>query len=321
VRAEQRKKALAPVRLPVGVLSVDGKTQAVLDEAVNPFCQRQSGEGDERERYVYRVLNATLVSAPAAVCIHQRPIPAETNETGFFGEFFDELRAAYARADLFEVVMTDAGVLCAAHCRKLDDLGYGYVLALKNRPDLEREARAVFATATAAPPEVESAWEIDSSRGWVKRQLWTTSAMAGWPGWEHLRQVWLVRVLARDGKNGPERVIEERLYLTNLPPTHKLRGAHILALVRAHWRIENELHGTLDIELREDDLGWVRRDNGLMNMGLLRAMAYNTLAIARSVHLRRPRLIGWQQLRDWLRDAIVFDALIEPEPEAHPDLA
>ena len=124
-----------------------------------------------------------------------------------------------------------------------------------------------------------------------------------------MRQVWLVRVLARDGKDGEVRLLEERLYLTNLPTSHRLRGAHILTLVRAHWRIENELRGTLDLELREDDPWWVRRGNGLVNVGLLRAMAYNALAVARSVQLRAARLIGWQQLRDWLRDAIVFDAL------------
>jgi hypothetical protein len=82
VRAEQRRKSLKPTLLPVGVLAVDGKCQAVLDEAVNPFyCQAQGGE-DGPERYLQRVLNATLVSSAAPVCIHQKPIPAWTNEPG-----------------------------------------------------------------------------------------------------------------------------------------------------------------------------------------------------------------------------------------------
>ncbi|MCX5737826.1 MAG: hypothetical protein NTZ61_04895 [Proteobacteria bacterium] len=50
-----------------------------------------------------------------------------------------------------------------------------------------------------------------------------------------------------------------------------------------------------------------------MNTGLLRAMAYNLLAIARSVHLRTTRLIGWEQLRDWLRDAILWPTQLAPE--------
>lgn len=79
------------------------------------------------------------------------------------------------------------------------------------------------------------------------------------------------------------------------------------------------LRGTLDIQLREDDPWWVRRGCGLINTGLLRAIAYNLLAIARAVHLRRDRLIGWQQLRDWIRDAIVWPSLLaETEQSTAP---
>ena len=110
----------------MGVIAVDGKTPAVLDEAANPyFCQRQRSEGGP-ERYLYRVLNATLISSNAAVCIHQEPIPAWTNEMGHFEAFFENLRRAYSRADLFELVTSDAGVLSEAHCRKLDALGLGH---------------------------------------------------------------------------------------------------------------------------------------------------------------------------------------------------
>jgi hypothetical protein len=317
VLAEHRRKALAPTRLPVGVIAIDGKVQSVHAKPLTPFyCQPQTGTNNP-EHYVYRVLNATLISSSAAVCIHQKPIPACTNEMGYLEEFFDELRKAYRRADLFDVVTTDAGVLSQAHCRKIDSLGIGYVLALKdNNPGLEHEARRVLLPLAArrAPLAQDQAWEVDSSRGWIKRQLWTSTALAGWPGWEHVRQVWLVRVLTRPSDDAPPRVLEERIYVTNLLPAHPIRGALILTLVRAHWRIENELHGTLDVQLREDDLGWVRRGYGLMNTGLLRAMAYNLLAVARSVHLRAPRLIGWRQLRDWLRDAILWPPVCAPIP-------
>ena len=69
--------------------------------------------------------------------------------------------------------------------------------------------------------------------------------------------------------------------------------------------------------MREDDPWWVRRGYGLLNTGLLRAIAYNLLAIARAVHLRRDQLIGWQQLRDWIRDAIVWPSLLT-DTEASP---
>src|SRR5207237_4555698 len=111
--------------------------------------------------------------------------------------------------------------------------------------------------------------DLDSSRGWIKRQLWRTEELARWGTWTHLRQVWLVRVLARKGKDGPERVLEDRLYATNLV-RGRLKPEQILDLVRAHWRIENNCFGRLDIEWQADHGRWVRRSNGLPVVGLLR---------------------------------------------------
>jgi len=240
VRAEHRRKALEPTVLPVGVVAIDGKTPAVLKEAANPYCQLQSGD-DEKERYVYRVLNATLISCSATVCIHQKPIPAQTNEMGAFADFFDEMDSIYGRSNIYKVITTDAGVLSQEHCRKLDKADYGYILALKgNNPDLEQEARRVFGKIiTIQPPEVEQGWELDSSRGWVKRQLWTTTQMAGWPGWVHMRQTWFVRLWARNKKDDPPYLLEQRVYVTNLPTGHRIRGRIILDVIRAHWRIES----------------------------------------------------------------------------------
>lgn len=318
VRAEHRRKALAPERLGVGVLAIDGKTQAVLAEPANPYtCQAQGGEQGPA-RYLHRVLNATLISSRAAVCVHQMPIAAWTNEMGSFRDFFEGLEAAYGRSHLFDVVTTDAGVISREHAAWLDEKGYGYVVALKdNNPELELEARGLLQDlAEHEPPAAaDDGFEADSSRGWVKRQLWISTELAGWPGWEHLRQVWLVRVWRKRTRDGEIEHIEDRIYATNLPVSHKLRGKHALTLIRGHWRIDNELHGTLargagcprnEVQMREDDPWWVRRGCGLINMGLMRAMAYNILAIARAVHLRRRQLPGWRQIRDWLRDALIW---------------
>lgn len=270
VRAEHRRKALRPERLPVGVVAIDGKTPAVLREAPLPyFCQQQSSER-RAPYYLYRVMNAALVSSKATVCVHQMPIPAHTNEAGYFRTFFEQLKTAYGRSAMFEVVTTDAGVLNREHCQWLDEQGYGYVMALRgNNPELELEARSVLQDLAAHEPPVASdeGFEADGARGWVKRELWTSTLLAGYPGWPHLRQVWLVRVWGKRTKGGEVEHLEDRVYATNLPEGHKLRGRHILTLVRAHWRIENDLHGTLDMQLDEDGSGWVRRGYGLINLG------------------------------------------------------
>jgi hypothetical protein len=169
------------------------------------------------------------------LCIDPEATPAETNDMGVFANFFAELEKTYRRADLYELVSTDAGFTSEANARPVDEAGKAYMIAIKgNQPELHKEAqRVMWNMAKSCLPEVEMDWKSDSSRGWIKRQLWRTSEMAGWGAWSHLRQVWLVPVLVRANREAPERVIEERFYATNLP-TGRLSSDAILRLVRAH---------------------------------------------------------------------------------------
>lgn len=308
IRTEHRRKALVPTVLPFGVVSIDGKEVGRTDTRCHSLCQEQTGP-DGRPQFSFRVLNASLISAAAPVCIDQLPIAAKTNETGAFEEFVDGMLRFYGRSDLFQLVVTDAGMTSEHNARFIDSNQLGYLMALKgNQPDLEREARRVMASLTVAEPEAQTPWESDSSRGVIQHQIFRTDALAGWGSWSHLRQVWLVRVLRRPAGagHGPVQILEERLYLTN-QPRGRLSGAQALAVVRAHWRIENELHGTLDLQWQEDATRWVRRGNGLPVCALLRALAFNLLSLLRAVHLRSSaaRNVTWRRLRDWLRDALV----------------
>lgn len=320
VLGEHRRKALEPEVLPLRAISIDGKMVASLDAAANADCQRQQAEG-QPPHWLYRVVRATLISATAAACIDQRPIPAATNDMGVFSSFFADLERAYRRASLYELVSCDAGFCSEANARQVDEAGKGYVFGLKgNQPELLGEARRVLGEqARLKAPEAETDWESDSSRGWVKRQIWRTAELAGWSAWSHLRQVWLLRVLQRDGKGGTERLLEERFYVTNLV-WGRLKGGAILDLIRAHWRIENDCFGSLDIQWQEDHGRWVRRRNGLEVSSLLRLLAYNLLALLRASHLRslQARRSVWQQLRDWVRDALLWPSLID-QPEAEPE--
>ena len=317
VLEEHRRKALEPTVLPIRAISIDGKTVATVDAEVNPDCQKQNPK-DQPPYWLYRVARATLISSAAAVCVDQKAIPAETNDMGVFADFFADLERTYRRAHLYELVFTDAGFTSEANARQVDAAGKAYVMNLKkNQPELLREAeRILLPLAEKTPPEAETAWEFDSSRGWIRRQLWRTREMAQWGSWTHLRQVFWVRVLCREGKNGPESVLEDRFYVTNLP-WGRLAPDVILSLVRAHWRIENCCFGRMDIEWEEDHGRWVRRGNGLPVTSLLRVLAYNLLALLRASHLRSDdsHVAAWQQLRDWVRDALVWPILLD-EPEA-----
>ncbi len=303
-----------PTVLPIGTIAVDGKTTASMDEEMHRNCQRQSQKGQE-PCYVHRVVKATLISAAAPVCIDQRPIPAETNDMGIFASFYADLKRTYGRANLFELLTMDAGFTSEENARLVDEDGKGYWMALKqNQPELWAEARRILIPLSLTQePEAQTHWECDSSRGWICQQLWRTTEMAGWGKWSHLRQVVMIRVLQAPGsphgpspRQGPIRILEERFYVTNLV-RGRLDGEQMLRVARAHWRIENNLHGALDIQWQEDHGRWVRRGNGLAVSALLRVIAYNLMVMLRSTHLRsvEARATTWQRLRNWVRDALL----------------
>ena len=246
---------------------------------------------------------------------------------GAVPDFFAGLLDTYGRAGLFELVSADSGFCSEKNARLIDGAGKGYFISLKdNQPELRREAeRVLLSQAKRCEPEAQTDWESDSSRGWIRRQLWRTDEMAAWGSWTHLRKVVLVRVLAREGKDGQVRVLEDRYYVTNLV-RGRLDGDKLLRLVRAHWRIENNLHGALDIQWQEDHGRWVQRGNGLPVSALLRVLAYNLLSLLRAVHLRsvEARAVAWDQLRDWVRDAMVWPDLAKLDPRtfsSRPELA
>lgn len=304
VHAEQRRKSLKPVGLPIGVVAVDGRTNWTGDEKVNEFCQKSHYNDEWKSPYwSFRVVRAVLVSSAARVCIDELPIPADTNDMGVFSSFFHGLIEEYGRSNLFEVVTADAGFCSEGNAGLVNEKGYGYVFALKeNQPDLFSEATALLLPmAESSIPEASSAWEREKGFA-VQRRLWRTTEMAGWLDWPHLRQVWMVRKVKRH-KDGREEIIEDRFFVTNLP-VNRLKPQEILELVRRHWGIENNCFWTLDTQWEEDSGLWTRKGNGLPVCSLLRMIAYNIVALLRSVHLKSDsfRRRAWKTLAGWFRD-------------------
>ncbi len=95
---------------------------------------------------------------------------------------------------------------------------------------------------------------------------WVADAKA-WPG---LRS--LVRVQAeRTGPRG-RRQRSVCYCISSRPP----QAEALLALVRGHWRVENGLHRTLDVQFREDECR-MRTGHAPAVMGILRRAALNML--------------------------------------------
>lgn len=191
-----------------------------------------------------------------------------------------------------------------------------YVLALKyTQPELHAEAERLLRPKTRNAPDAETPWEKVKGRK-IQRRLYRTSEIAGYHGWSHLQQAWLVvqETQHPDGKFE----IEERFFLTSLRPG-RLTAAQCLRVVRGHWGIENDCFWSIDMQWREDCLPWCSRGRGVEALGLLRLMAYNLLQLARKRHLRERRRDGqvadppaWRRIFEWVRQAFRLPALLPP---------
>jgi predicted transposase YbfD/YdcC len=108
--------------------------------------------------------------------------------------------------------------------------------------------------------------------------------------WPKLHAVAMVRA---ERRISTKRSRETRYYITSVENNATL----VLESVRAHWGIENGLHGVLDIGFREDE-SRVRKDHAPENMAVLRHIAVNLLKQERTakIGIKGKRLkAAWDQ--------------------------
>lgn len=300
VRAAHRRKQLDPRGLPCGVVAIDGKyTSTRLPD--DTYAQRQKDRS-----WVVRTLSASLVSARAPVFIDAMPIPKERNEESAFEAALDDLLDAYKNLNLFEVLTADAGLASEANAAKINACGLGYVFTLKgNQPELLSEVDRQLARRPLAQAEAMSKTRMDKKTV-VIRRLWRTTEVAGYH-WPHLRMA--LRVRSEVQRDGQVIAHDDRLFATNVP-TNRFTPAQWLRVIRAHWRVENECHGTLDRVFREDERPWLHQAHGLLVMNLLRRLTFNILDLFRRVSSRLKKkneelITPWAAVCAWIRTGLV----------------
>ena len=165
-------------------------------------------------------------------------------------------------------------------------------------------ANGLVAPATGVNgPDAVSDWE-PCSKGQIKRELWRNCGLDGWNGWNHLRQVVLVKQTTRL-RHGGEDVVELRYFATNLPKA-TMTPKQLLELVRRHWAIENDCNWSFDMVMREDDGAWCTQKKSVLALGVLRMIAYNLLQWLRKSHVRVRRLnapdtpLPWRELYEMI---------------------
>lgn len=307
VKAAGRRKALEPVGLPFGVLALDGKTTSV-GYWDGEYVQKHEPEWGPPVGMA-RTVTCTLVSAAGRPCVDAIPIPKATNEMGHFKAAFAEVMAQYE--GLFQVVTYDAGALSEENGGLVVEAGKHYVLRLKG------EHRYMFKLASELmDPHEVAAETVDvlSNRATVTRRLGLLRVHQNWAYgngrgssetlWQHVRT--FVRVESVKRVDGLVCEKETRFYVASLSE-EALTPAQWLLLVRRHWGVECT-HHTLDTAFGEDDHPWIEADGqGLMNVLVLRRIAYTLLALFRSVTQRSEdaRAMRWRDLLRWVSATLV----------------
>ena len=177
-----------------------------------------------------------------------------------------------------------------------------YVLPVKeNQGHLYEEIKATFDEALAinfqqVPHETYQTVNTGHGRSEV-RQCWLISradylnALGERPAWRNLNALAMIRSERQVG-NEPT-VVTTRYYISSLNGD----AQRVLAAVRSHWGIENELHWSLDVTFHED-LSRIRKGAGPQNFAVLRHIALNLLKQEKSakIGLKGKRLkAGWDE--------------------------
>ena len=319
VRRAQRRKALAPVGLPFGMVAMDGKNTAI-EACDDRYAQRQPQAEGGGETSVVRTVSCSLVSAAGRPCIDVVPIPASTNEMGHFEAAFEQLTSAYQGLKLFRLVSYDAGACSLDNARRVVAKGYDYLFGLKRtQPTLLAEAERLLGGRTAEQADAVS----EDVRGAtvVMRRVYLSDEMAGYLDWEHLGTV--VRVESETLDRQGRRVEHFHRYFVSSLPLERLSATQWLYAVRAHWGVENNCHHTWDTAFAEDERPWIQaHPRATVVVMVLRRIAYDLLTWFRSVTQRSEdkRQVPWKTLlRDLyvtvvsVTDAVLYGRVTPPE--------
>lgn len=272
VHAAARRKALRHESLPFGVVSLDGKATAI-PASDDWYAQRQTN-GDGPTRGIVRTVTATLCSSPARPIVDVTPVPAHTNEVGWFRVAFTNLLTAYRHHDLFRLVSYDAGATSLANATLVCESGVHYLFGLKGtQPELLREAKRLLETRSPNTCDAET----KDADGTVRRLY--IESIDGWGAWSH------AKTLVRVSSSAPGKDEESRYFVSSLPLS-RLTMVQWLHVVRLHWGIEIS-HQCLDVAFLEDDRPWIEAcPSGTVAVAILRRIAYTILTLFRSVTLR-----------------------------------
>lgn len=287
---------------PLRFAVIDGKNVYTGKEASNEYSQRIRPRVGP-VRYLNRVLRVLWIGPGPRLVLDQRPIAADSNDMGTLIPLLKQMEESYGELSFLEGVSVDAGMTSRENADAINARGLAYVMGLKgNQPELFAEAqRVLLPLAETTPPEAETRERYQGKV--ITRQFWRTAELEAWPGWPHLRQVWLVRQTTEHPDGRLE--VEDRFFLTSLL-WKRASAKQFLALVRQHWWIENQCFWRLDVDFDEEH-PWSTKGFGPLVMGVLLCLAFNILHLLRDRTLRGERPL-WESFKAFVN--LVTQALV-----------
>jgi hypothetical protein len=299
VLAAHRRKALEPDALPFGIASLDGKYFAI-SACDDGYAQRQTKEEGQPLVGLVRTITTTLTSNSARPCIDVTPLPASTNEMGWFQFALDHLVAAYGHLDLFRMVTYDAGVCSLANADAVRKHKLHYLFGLKGtQPTLLQGAQLWLGVLPAEQAVAQTVDRVGDTI--VVRRIYLGEATDAPEGWDHLRTV--VRIESETlNLRGAKLKYENRYYISSLS-RDRLTPEQWMRIIRGHWGVETT-HQVLDVALLEDDHPWIESNpRAAYALAVLRRIAYTMLALFRGVTQRSEvrRAVPWKHLLDDIR--------------------
>jgi len=218
---------------------------------------------------------------------------------------------------MVELVTMDAGNTTQEVAAYISKQQADYFLAIKSvQGHLFEWAEQTLGPASRARPVYTRSEEYNGQT--VCYSVFRHSLPEGRGDYETARQVFRIeRVAATDEKTS----VGNRYFVGSLAED-EMSGEHAYMLARAHWRCENEGHWTADAIWKEDATRtpWTTHPQGVLVVGLLRAIAINILAVLRAMsRIRREGELdkpAWQTviehallaLCDPILDTSAFDA-------------
>jgi len=286
---EAEIRAVFSTRFPhvqiVTSLSKPDALQPTAEETGKQTKKKKKAAAKPQLYGLIRVHRTTLVSAEPAVCLDQRALPGDSNESGSILPTVRELLRTYGRTGLVQMLTTDAGNTTLEMATELDSHGVHYFLALKgNQPELHNEAKRLLDDPARKPDFSTS--EVRGGRT-VAYEVFLSPLPDGYLAWRHARM--FARVHRVSKGEADDDISEGNRYFISSEGSERMTGHNAYLLARSHWRCENENHWTCDAILDEDErkAPWSRHPNGMVVASMIRMLGLNILAVFRALSHRK----------------------------------